>query len=183
MVFFESVEGVYDSLHVSLMLHPLQACAESWLTEHPLNTYQWVFPGPFMNVYLQYAIMYVNVCASSICLHAEVRTCVCARVFFPCTLPICSRPVAAQCQHTDVWPLSFQQEFGICKEKQREQFTQNNKSVMSKQRYSRVVLQSVRHLLLSLEDTSCSNPGTFDEAIQKKKANHPHTVVLKSLLL
>lgn len=81
-------------------------CCGRWLTE---RLQQSLFLGLVLN--LGYETPYVNVLYTSqafICV--QKRAWACPHVF-PVTLPICSALVVAQCQHTDVWPLSLQQEF------------------------------------------------------------------------
>lgn len=107
IVFFELMEVVHKSLHVSPAVKPSPCLC--WKMIH------WALA--------KYTSMSVSVSDYKFRIWDPVCECVCVKHLsayisvhmcphvFPWTLPICSRFVAAQCQHPDVWPLSLQQEF------------------------------------------------------------------------
>ena len=147
----ELMEGV----RVSPAVTSLHVSVESWIIEHLLNTHQWVFLGVIMNVYSGYVTSYVNVCVRQafVWIHMCVSACFFrARYQSAADLSLlsASTQMFGHCPFSESWS-------GICKDKQREQFTQNDKSVMSDG--GKVILVCCA---FKVWDTSCSPPGTCD---------------------
>ncbi len=103
---------------------------KSWLFEHLLHI-SMIFLAS-MCVFTVNMTLYEIVWASSICLHAQVCVWECARMFFRAhyqseadlSLLSANTQMFCHCPFSKSWP-------GICEDKQREQLTQLNQSVMS----------------------------------------------------